>query len=870
MPTTSPRRIVLHLLAALFALCATAYSILWIIQIKRSTPQPGFTNYRYFAASSSITVGNVNPGSPAEEAGLRAGDRIVAIGGKKLETLRPFYEAIVIGNSDAVEFTVEDPTTPDRLRQRYIVVHGGRHVPPRTMRLADLPGLTIDYYPLGFLVVGIAVLVLRPDDLNAWLLALLFGGFLAIAPLFEGNIPPTLRGFVLSYKIAMSWSSLALFYYFFAVFPAPSPLDRRVPWLKYILLAAPILTAVPVAVRCLIAGGTLPLYLGFRWPGARVVAWVLAFQTGLPLPVSGGWPPPSFVFFASFVGALILGLLSLLTNAFLSPDAPVRRKARVMVWGTVLGTAPVTAIVGLTFFAGITRIPLAVWQISVLFLSTLWPLSFAYAVVKHRVLEIPALLRHSARYVLVQRGYIMCLFLAAAIAIALFTHTVSRFFPEGSNIGMTMSAVFGIALVWMAAPVVKRGTERIDRAFFRGAYDARLILQDLVEKTRAVTDRHELASLLENKIAGAMHPLLLACYLEGEDGQLVAESAQQLRPLRANLEPLRMLAQHGRAWDVPQGTSALTDLIPFAPECMVPILARDGRLIGLLALGPRLSEEPYSSGDKTLLNSVASQAGLSLENIRLAEKMAERIEGERRAAMEMDIARRVQARLFPQKLPPLSTLEYVGGCLQARQVGGDYYDFLDMGPGAVGIVLADISGKGISGALLMANLQANLRSQYAVALDDLPRLLRSVNRLFYENTTDESYATMFFGVYEDSNRTLRFANCGHTPPVIIRHDGAVQRLSSTTTVLGMFYEWDSPIEQAQLHPGDLLIIYTDGVTEAPNSMGEEFGEDRLVQIARDNCALPFDDLLAKIQASVQEFSGATQADDITLILARCR
>ena len=320
---------------------------------------------------------------------------------------------------------------------------------------------------------------------------------------------------------------------------------------------------------------------------------------------------------------------------------------------------------------------------------------------------------------------------------------------------------------------------------------------------------------------------------------------------------------------VPPVAAELGAFGPLAPECLVPILGRSSGLIGLLALGPRLSEEPYSGEDKHLLDSVASQAGITLENISFAEKMAERIEAERAAAMEMDIARRVQARLFPQKLPPLRTLEYIGGCVQARQVGGDYYDFLDMGPGVLGIVLADISGKGMSGALLMANLQANLRSQYAVALGDLPRLLQSVNRLFYENSTDESYATMFFGVYDDSSRTLRYANCGHVPPLLLHSDGSLHRLSSTTTVLGLFPKWDCPIDEVQLNSGDLLVICTDGVTEAPNSQGEEFGSDRLADLLRRNSSLPVSELLASIQSAVQQFSStAPQADDITLIVAR--
>ena len=133
--------------------------------------------------------------------------------------------------------------------------------------------------------------------------------------------------------------------------------------------------------------------------------------------------------------------------------------------------------------------------------------------------------------------------------------------------------------------------------------------------------------------------------------------------------------------------------------------------MGLLVLGPRLSEEPYSGEDRNLLESVASQAAVSLENMSLAEQIAERLERDRRAEHEMQIARDVQSRLFPQAMPPLATLEYAGDCLQARQVGGDYYDFVDLGLSRVAFVLADISGKGIAGALLMANLQANLRSR---------------------------------------------------------------------------------------------------------------------------------------------------------------
>lgn len=249
--------------------------------------------------------------------------------------------------------------------------------------------------------------------------------------------------------------------------------------------------------------------------------------------------------------------------------------------------------------------------------------------------------------------------------------------------------------------------------------------------------------------------------------------------------------------------------------------------------------------------------------------MAEKLEAERRAARELEIAKQVQARLFPQMAPPLRTLDYAGICIQARQVGGDYYDFLDLGRERLGLVIGDISGKGIAAALLMANLQANLRSQCAIALDQPQRLLRSVNRLFYENTTESSYATFFFSEYDDREQRLRYANCGHLCALLLRSDGDVERLDSTSTVLGLFEEWDCSIGERRLYSGDILALYTDGVTEAFNDAEEEFGEQRLIETLRRHSELSSQHLVEAIVDDVQQFSPHEQHDDLTLIVAKC-
>jgi serine phosphatase RsbU (regulator of sigma subunit) len=284
----------------------------------------------------------------------------------------------------------------------------------------------------------------------------------------------------------------------------------------------------------------------------------------------------------------------------------------------------------------------------------------------------------------------------------------------------------------------------------------------------------------------------------------------------------------------------------------------------------RAQEEPVWGGVFTRFRDVD---GNSFELVGFDEVSRE-VEAQRsanaRAAQEMEIAKQVQARLFPQRLPPIRTLEYGGTCIQARQVGGDYYDFLDLGQERFGLVIGDISGKGIAAALLMANLQANLRSQSAIALDEPQRLLRSVNQLFYENSTEGAYATLLFAEYDDKVGRLRYINCGHLSALVLRSNHTIERLDSTCTVLGLFEEWDCSMGECRLFAGDTLVLYTDGITESFNEAGEDFGEMRLIESLRRHRESSSQTLIASIIAEVQQFSPGEQHDDITLIVAKCR
>jgi phosphoserine phosphatase RsbU/P len=730
-----------------------------------------------------------------------------------------------------------------------VIVYGAAWMYYAALSSGGTPLAASYSYQLAFIGVGLAVLALRPADPYAWLLAWLFANFVATAPFPRPieTLPEVLGPFVAAYRAICNSSTPASFYGFFAVFPVRSPLDRLFPWLKWLGVVCAILLAVP---GLSVGRPIVPAAL-IRWFGEPVV-WSLTLAYPYP------W--------------LALGLISLGWNAVNAPAAEARRKARVLAWGTFIGITPSFARLLLEAFAGFRSPSWLLW--STVVLMGLFPLSFAYAVIKHRVLDVPVLVKRSARYVLVRRGFTVLIVLLAASVTALFTLSFSRWFHTNVTIAMAVGVGFGIALAVGSAPVLRRTTSRIDFAFFRSAYDARAILESLTDAIRTATSHEALAALLERQVFEALHPQTIAVYLQGADGRLLAHALRNTAdpgPLSPTLAWVQEVALRRKPTDVPFASEPVpVELRELHAECVVPMVGMAGDADGLLILGPRLSEEPYSGEDKRLLRAVANQAALAVENIRLAEGIAERLEAERAAARELEIARQVQRRLLAQAQPLLRTLDYAGACVQARQVGGDYYDFLDLGPGRLGFVLADISGKGISGALLMANLQANLRSQYAIALTDLPRLLRSVNQLFRDNTEESRYATLFFGTYDDATRRLEYANCGHHPPLILRTSGTVESLPATATVLGLFEDWNTPVCHVTLKPGDVLVLYTDGVVEATNARDEPFDSTRLIDVVRANRHLPAGPLVGAIESAVQDFSGGLPTDDLTVVVARAR
>ncbi|MCX6610116.1 MAG: fused response regulator/phosphatase [Acidobacteria bacterium] len=237
---------------------------------------------------------------------------------------------------------------------------------------------------------------------------------------------------------------------------------------------------------------------------------------------------------------------------------------------------------------------------------------------------------------------------------------------------------------------------------------------------------------------------------------------------------------------------------------------------------------------------------------------------------EMAGARRVQQSLLPQNKSGDSALRYACRFLPAREVSGDYYDFFEKRPGHFGFVVADVSGKGVPAAMLMANLQALFRSHaYRDAAAPEP-VLRAVNAQFHESTSPESFATAFYADLDEASQELSYINCGHPPALLRKRNGDIKMLEASALVLGAFPFWSAETGRVKLDEGDRLLVYSDGAVEAQSSSGEEFGEDRLLELFQNTAHLAPQEALPEIEAEIQKHSGVSLFDDCTLFMASLR
>ena len=350
---------------------------------------------------------------------------------------------------------------------------------------------------------------------------------------------------------------------------------------------------------------------------------------------------------------------------------------------------------------------------------------------------------------------------------------------------------------------------------------------------------------------------------------MLSETSATVQNLLRTNQPATVYRDRPEDWFIGAGAEEQETLRSLHAELLLPLPGRS-RLMGLMALGAKRSEEPYTPTDLRTLQSVAAQTGLSLEVTELVQSLAQEEAARQRMSREMEIAREVQERLFPQQIPQIAGISVAGACRPASEVGGDYYDPFQLDDGHLGFAIGDVSGKGISAALIMASLRASLRGLMLDDPGDLARMMSKVNRLVYEASSSNRYATFFFATYNAATRELRYVNAGHNPPVVVRPaTKSFQMLEACGPVVGLLESAEYCAQALVLEQGDLLVGYTDGISEAMTHEDEEWGEERMLAAALRCSSDAASHIVTELFQAADTFTaGARQHDDMTLLVMK--
>jgi sigma-B regulation protein RsbU (phosphoserine phosphatase) len=794
---------------------------------------------------------------PYRASGLQTGDDVIALGGRKVNgAIQLDEEHFQLHPGDKLVVTVERRVNG---RTKSIDIPVVMQQEWRSIGWVFTLGVAV-VLPIICLLVGFYIAFARPRDPLAWITMAMLASFGQLA------------GSRVSWAVWPPWRELTLVYHpllsntwplwmllFSLYFPIPFPFIRKHRWLAYAL-------ALPSAVLTVVE-----LYGNFQEGNhIRSVAWVASFEQHTHTTATILFVIYVFGFF-TFLGWK-LAMLD-------SSDA--KRRLRVMIAGSSLSLTPLLPLV----FGQLGMIPrMPVWLVTIcLLMLVFFPLTMAYVIVVQRAMDVRMVVRSGVQYAFASGG-VKALQIALVILVIFLTiHFAQQ--SEHRVEGLAILAT-GIALVLIVGRIAAQTHKWMDRRFFREAYNAEIILTELSSSVAGIRDTKRLLETVTHRIADSLHVPRIAVLLEsgglyrpayalGFNGFApevhFSKDAATVRTLKRLGSPSRIYFDDPQSWV--HGTPDLekSALQSLEAQVLLPVTL-DSRLLGVISLGSKRSEVPYTKADLQLLNAVASQTGLALENAQLSESIRREIAQRERLDRELEIAREVQQRLFPQKLPQVKGLDFAGYCRPAQGVGGDYYDFIRLPNGCLGIAVGDVSGKGIAAALMMASLQASLRGQTIKPCETLSETIHHINRLVYDASADNRYATFFYAEYDPVKRGMRYVNAGHNPPLICRkRDNRHEflRLEEGGTVVGLFPDYPYREGHIALESGDVFVAFTDGISEAMNKMEEEFDEERLMQALRLCPARSAADIITYILTEVDGFTaGANQHDDMTVVVVR--
>jgi len=567
---------------------------------------------------------------------------------------------------------------------------------------------------------------------------------------------------------------------------------------------------------------------------------------------------------------LIAGFIFLLSHGRQAKSFLEKRQTRLVLWGSTPGLSVylVLALLGFIrpeWFFGLSNvIRLTIFNATSLLLLFL-PISFAIAIGRYRLLEVVGRVNRGTRFILV----------SVLVLIAFFFVLYGIGEIVLANLGIesrtpTIAIILILAIGF--APAQRRFHRLIEDRFYPERVRLRTLLSEFLDqRQRSAIGRGFWEELEQKLLDGLGAKRIYPVILKGKPEAFSAECCE-FAPFKVTDPLIDTLRSSNHP--LPVDELLASNRIPFRDDqknwfeernaAVILPLSTSSELTGFLVLSDKKSGEDYTAEELSLLNTLAAQIAMVAENIELLEEKLEK----ERLEEQLEIARQVQEGLLPRDLPRIEGFEIAARIRFCLDVAGDYYDIAPMKNDRILLAVGDVAGKGVGPALLMANLQASLRTVKDTGLP-LPRIMTTINELIVDNTSPELFITLFVAILEPESKKLCYVNAGHNEPILLRKDGSVDRLQGTGMVLGVTSESEYKSSTLELHDGDTLLMFTDGVSEAMNDSSEEFGEERIAEILKRSMDRSLDDILDLIESSVRDYrAGRTFADDFTLLVLR--
>ncbi len=820
-------------------------------------------------------IANVGTNSPATDV-LRKGDVIVALWSELPDSTPMVTEGLW--------------RVPPGTRYKLTVIRDGQ-----SLELALITSRVFTNMPSGgffvffigvfllFIITGVTVFLLKPGDDQAWLLALILTTPVALFPL---NIYIQLPGWIdlLAYLAQiLSTLFLPVILRFFLIFPETSPLLRRFPRLGWLIY--------------------LP-YLLFLLPFVTFRTVLIAFQLG------PSWRETFLRSTSSFVTGLVVayilaGLAAMVIN-YRAASAAARRKLRVVMAGSGAGFLNVV-LMPLGDLVGLNRALPTLWNlldVGLMLTMPLIPLSFAYAIVRHQVIPISLIIRRGARYVLVSRGSIILGVVIVGLTITIFLSTIFNRLQPSPLVNGVVSAIVGVIAYNIFRSLHRRYLAPvIDRRFFRQSYDTRQIIADLTESLRTATSLNGLLELVATKIQAALQPSNVTIFLRDEttgdylsafscvyseaDGRVINRSDETGLPLHAEL--VKRLSDNGKTIEIEpadlesaQAVNGNNRTIQNASEAtweaktsLLFPLATKGAMLGIVSLGNRLGDLPYSGEDERLLMSVAGPATLAIENLRLIERMInearlrQELEAENeQRARELEGARQLQLSMLPQNIPQLPRLEVAAYMKPAAEVGGDYYDFHLSEDGVLTVAIGDATGHGLKAGTVVTATKS-LFSHLAQE-SNIPTIFQQSSRALKRMNLRSLFMAMTIAKVEGYQLTLGSAGM---PPVLIyrAEQKAVEEVSLKGLPLGSLTAYSYSERRMDLEPGDVVVLMSDGYPERFNSANETLDYESAKSVLLELSTLtPQEIIEVLVKIGDRWADGRPQDDDVTFVVLKAR